>query len=88
MLKFGADLGGWGREAAGHWGPGGTKLGCPQDVLRRTPLYDFHLAKGGKMVTFAGWSLPVQYQDTHVDSHLHTRRHCSLFDVSHMLQVS
>lgn len=40
------------------------------------------------MVAFAGWSLPVQYRDSHVDSHLHTRRHCSLFDVSHMLQVS
>ncbi|XP_062970546.1 aminomethyltransferase, mitochondrial isoform X2 [Cynocephalus volans] len=39
------------------------------------------------MVAFAGWSLPVQYQDSHIDSHLHTRRHCSLFDVSHMLQT-
>uniref|UniRef100_A0A8D2DIB5 Aminomethyltransferase, mitochondrial n=1 Tax=Sciurus vulgaris TaxID=55149 RepID=A0A8D2DIB5_SCIVU len=63
-------------------------LSCAQDVLRRTPLYDFHLAHGGKMVAFAGWSLPVQYQESHVDSHLHTRRHCSLFDVSHMLQIS
>lgn len=69
-------------------GPGGFKSGCPQDVLRRTPLYDFHLAHGGKMVAFAGWSLPVQYRDSHVVSHLHTRQHCSLFDVSHMLQVS
>uniref|UniRef100_A0A7N5P096 Aminomethyltransferase n=1 Tax=Ailuropoda melanoleuca TaxID=9646 RepID=A0A7N5P096_AILME len=64
----------------------GRPLSCAQDVLRRTPLYDFHLAHGGKMVAFAGWSLPVQYRDSHVDSHLHTRRHCSLFDVSHMLQ--
>lgn len=38
------------------------------------------------MVAFAGWSLPVQYQDSHIASHLHTRHHCSLFDVSHMLQ--
>uniref|UniRef100_G1M1L7 Aminomethyltransferase n=1 Tax=Ailuropoda melanoleuca TaxID=9646 RepID=G1M1L7_AILME len=65
----------------------GRPLSCAQDVLRRTPLYDFHLAHGGKMVAFAGWSLPVQYRDSHVDSHLHTRRHCSLFDVSHMLQT-
>nr|XP_055238402.1 aminomethyltransferase, mitochondrial isoform X2 [Gorilla gorilla gorilla] len=57
------------------------------EVLRRTPLYDFHLAHGGKMVAFAGWSLPVQYRDSHTDSHLHTRQHCSLFDVSHMLQT-
>uniref|UniRef100_A0A8C5XTN1 Aminomethyltransferase n=1 Tax=Microcebus murinus TaxID=30608 RepID=A0A8C5XTN1_MICMU len=62
------------------------QLSCAQDVLRRTPLYDLHLAHGGKMVEFAGWSLPVQYRDSHVDSHLHTRQHCSLFDVSHMLQ--
>lgn len=65
----------------------GRPLSGSQDVLRRTPLYDFHLARGGKMVAFAGWSLPVQYQDSHIDSHLHTRRHCSLFDVSHMLQT-
>ncbi|XP_058298242.1 aminomethyltransferase, mitochondrial isoform X2 [Hylobates moloch] len=62
-------------------------LSCTQEVLRRTPLYDFHLAHGGKMVAFAGWSLPVQYRDSHTDSHLHTRQHCSLFDVSHMLQT-
>ncbi|XP_035886218.1 aminomethyltransferase, mitochondrial isoform X2 [Phyllostomus discolor] len=65
----------------------GRRSSGTQDVLRRTPLYDFHLAHGGKMVAFAGWSLPVQYRDRHVDSHLHTRRHCSLFDVSHMLQT-
>ena len=87
MLEFVIGLGGWGKETDGDWGPGGTKSGCLQDVLRRTPLYDFHLAHGGKMVAFAGWSLPVQYRDSHVDSHLHTRRHCSLFDVSHMLQT-
>uniref|UniRef100_A0A5F9DGF4 Aminomethyltransferase, mitochondrial n=1 Tax=Oryctolagus cuniculus TaxID=9986 RepID=A0A5F9DGF4_RABIT len=62
-------------------------LSSAQDVLHRTPLYDFHLAHGGKMVAFAGWSLPVQYQDSHMDLHLHTRQHCSLFDVSHMLQT-
>ncbi|XP_040263412.1 aminomethyltransferase, mitochondrial isoform X2 [Bufo bufo] len=39
------------------------------------------------MVEFAGWSLPVQYKDSHVASHLHTRQRCSLFDVSHMLQT-
>lgn len=39
------------------------------------------------MVPFAGWSLPVQYGRGHLESHLHTRRHCSLFDVSHMLQT-
>lgn len=68
----------------------GTEPAAPQDQdgLRRTPLHDFHLAHGGRLVAFAGWRLPLQYRDGHVDSHLHTRRHCSLFDVSHMLQVS
>ncbi|KAM4652383.1 aminomethyltransferase, mitochondrial [Discoglossus pictus] len=57
------------------------------DAPRRTALYDFHRDHGGKMVEFAGWSLPVQYKDSHMASHLHTRQHCSLFDVSHMLQT-
>uniref|UniRef100_A0A8C1LP16 Aminomethyltransferase n=2 Tax=Cyprinus carpio TaxID=7962 RepID=A0A8C1LP16_CYPCA len=52
-----------------------------------TPLYDFHRAQGGKMVEFAGWSMPVQYKDSHINSHMHTRQHCSIFDVSHMLQT-
>ncbi|XP_076985427.1 aminomethyltransferase, mitochondrial isoform X1 [Tamandua tetradactyla] len=65
----------------------GRLFSCAQDALYRTPLYDFHLAHGGKMVVFAGWSLPMQYQDSHTESHLYTRRHCSLFDVSHMLQT-
>ncbi|NXL13632.1 GCST protein, partial [Setophaga kirtlandii] len=38
-------------------------------------------------VPFAGWSLPLHYGQGHLQSHLHTRRHCSLFDVSHMLQT-
>ncbi|NWZ71567.1 GCST protein, partial [Acrocephalus arundinaceus] len=39
------------------------------------------------MVSFAGWTLPLHYGQGHLQSHLHTRRHCSLFDVSHMLQT-
>ncbi|XP_027059935.1 aminomethyltransferase, mitochondrial-like [Pocillopora damicornis] len=38
------------------------------------------------MVPFCGWSMPVQYKDGVLPSHLHTRQHASLFDVSHMLQ--
>lgn len=56
--------------------------------LKRTPLDALHRARGGRMVPFAGWSLPVQYGRGHLESHLHTRSHCSLFDVSHMLQVA
>ena len=45
--------------------------------LRRTPLYESHLALGGKMVPFGGWEMPVQYDKTAkgglLKSHLHTR---------------
>uniref|UniRef100_A0A8C4WAS7 Aminomethyltransferase, mitochondrial n=1 Tax=Gopherus evgoodei TaxID=1825980 RepID=A0A8C4WAS7_9SAUR len=51
------------------------------------PLHAFHRQQGGRMVNFAGWSMPVQYALSHLESHLHTRQHCSLFDVSHMLQT-
>lgn len=54
---------------------------------RRTALYDFHVKHGGRMVPFAGYSMPVQYEGLGIGaSHLHTRLHASLFDVSHMLQ--
>ncbi|KAJ3471028.1 hypothetical protein MRS44_001127 [Fusarium solani] len=55
--------------------------------LKKTPLYDLHVAKGGKLVPFAGYSLPVQYSDLSLaQSHHWTRNHASLFDVSHMVQ--
>ena len=57
-----------------------------QENLKKTPLYDFHLELGGKMVPFCDWSMPVQYKDGVLSSHLHTRQQASLFDVSHMLQ--
>ena len=42
-------------------------------VLKRTPLYDLHLAHGGKMVPFAGYEMPVQYPMGVLKEHLHTR---------------
>jgi len=55
---------------------------------KKTCLYDFHCAHGGKMVDFAGYLLPAQYKDLGIGpSHHHTRNHCSIFDVSHMLQT-
>ncbi|KAF5569642.1 glycine cleavage system T [Fusarium phyllophilum] len=55
--------------------------------LKKTPLYDFHVANGGKLVPFAGYSLPVQYSNLSLaQSHHFTREHASLFDVSHMVQ--
>ena len=54
----------------------------------RTALYDFHVAHKGKMVPFAGWMMPVQYDGLGaIASHLHCRENSSLFDVSHMLQT-
>ncbi|KAI1892919.1 hypothetical protein AGOR_G00138470 [Albula goreensis] len=58
-----------------------------EGALKKTELFDFHREHGGKMVEFAGWSMPVQYKDSHINSHMHTRQHCSIFDVSHMLQT-
>ncbi|MEC7764503.1 MAG: glycine cleavage system aminomethyltransferase GcvT [Pseudomonadota bacterium] len=55
--------------------------------LKRTPLYDLHVARGGKMVPFAGWEMPVQYPLGVMKEHLHTRAAAGLFDVSHMGQV-
>ena len=55
--------------------------------LRRTALYDLHLALGAKMVPFAGWEMPVQYPMGVMKEHLHTRTQAGLFDVSHMGQV-
>jgi aminomethyltransferase len=51
--------------------------------LQRTPLYDRHVALGAKMVDFAGWAMPVQY-DGLVAEHRRVRGAAGLFDVSHM----
>ena len=52
--------------------------------LKRTPLYDAHVAAGGTMVDFGGWEMPIQYPTGIVAEHLHTRKACGIFDVSHM----
>lgn len=51
--------------------------------LAKTPLHAWHQKHGGRLVDFAGWSMPVQYQSI-IDEHHATRRHATLFDVSHM----
>jgi aminomethyltransferase len=51
--------------------------------LATTPLHDWHRAHGGRLVEFAGWSMPVQYASI-VAEHLATRNQAALFDVSHM----
>lgn len=51
--------------------------------MRRTPLYDEHVALGGKVVDFHGWALPVQFAGI-IEEHHHTRAKAALFDCSHM----
>lgn len=55
--------------------------------LLKTSLYDLHVEKGGKLVDFAGYSLPVQYPSGIIKEHLHVRSKAGIFDVSHMGQV-
>jgi aminomethyltransferase len=55
--------------------------------LRRLGLHDLHLARGARMVPFAGYEMPVQYAAGVMAEHLHTRAAAGLFDVSHMGQV-
>lgn len=53
----------------------------------KTPLYDCHVQNRGKMVPFAGYFLPVQYETGVIGEHMAVRRAAGLFDVSHMGEV-
>jgi aminomethyltransferase len=55
-------------------------------ALKRTPLYDAHLAAGAKLVPFAGWEMPVSYEGVRAE-HLTVRSACGVFDVSHMGEI-
>lgn len=57
------------------------------DTLLKTPLYDLHVAAGGKMVPFAGYAMPVQYPLGVMKEHNFCREKAGLFDVSHMGQA-
>ncbi|MGM4988974.1 glycine cleavage system aminomethyltransferase GcvT [Tardiphaga sp. 841_E9_N1_2] len=57
-------------------------------TLKQTPLHALHVARGGKMVPFAGYDMPVQYATGVLREHLHTRAAAGLFDVSHMGQLT
>jgi aminomethyltransferase len=54
-----------------------------QETLRRTPLHDRHVALGARMVPFAGWEMPVQYEGV-IQEHRAVREGAGAFDVSHM----
>jgi len=51
--------------------------------MKRTPLYQEHLAAGARMVGFAGWEMPIHYSGI-IDEHFQVRKQCGVFDVSHM----
>jgi aminomethyltransferase len=54
--------------------------------LRRTPLFERHVAAGAKLVEFAGWEMPVEYAGVRPE-HMAVRQACGVFDVSHMGQI-
>jgi aminomethyltransferase len=56
------------------------------ETLRRTPLYDRHEAAGARLVPFAGWEMPVQYEGIRQE-HVNVRTNAGLFDVSHMGEI-
>jgi aminomethyltransferase len=55
-------------------------------TLRRTALFDRHVAAGAKLVDFAGWEMPVQYEGV-IAEHMAVRGACGIFDVSHMGEI-
>ena len=55
-------------------------------TLKRTPLYEAHVAAGAKLVPFAGWEMPVEYEGIRAE-HLEVRNSCGVFDVSHMGEI-
>ena len=52
--------------------------------MRRTPLYEAHVACGAKLVPFGGWEMPLNYESGTVAEHLACRTDAVMFDVSHL----
>ena len=50
---------------------------------KKTPLYDFHIDNGGRMMAFAGWEMPIQFKGL-VNEHFSVRQSAGIFDISHM----
>jgi aminomethyltransferase len=61
-------------------------MSSPPRTLRRTALFDAHVEAGAKLVEFAGWEMPVQYQGVR-EEHMAVRGACGIFDVSHMGEI-
>ncbi|MEW5862175.1 MAG: glycine cleavage system aminomethyltransferase GcvT [Pseudomonadota bacterium] len=58
----------------------------PEPVLRKTPLFEAHRARGARMTGFAGWQMPLHY-GSQIEEHHAVRRSAGVFDVSHMCAV-
>lgn len=58
----------------------------PHDQLKKTPLHSVHVSSGGRMVPFAGWEMPVEYNGL-VAEHNAVRNSAGIFDVSHMGEI-
>ena len=56
------------------------------DLIKSTPLGEWHKKHGARMVEYAGWEMPIQYTGIK-DEHLYTRNEASTFDVSHMGEI-
>jgi aminomethyltransferase len=56
------------------------------EALQRTPLHDRHVAAGARLVPFAGWEMPVQYEGIRAE-HEAVRERAGVFDVSHMGEI-
>ena len=61
-------------------------MSAAADTLRQSPLRDRHEAAGAKLVPFAGWEMPVQYEGVRAE-HVTVRTKAGMFDVSHMGEV-
>jgi aminomethyltransferase len=59
---------------------------APATPLRRTSLYEKHVALGARMAPFAGWEMPIQYEGV-IAEHLAVRGTAGVFDVSHMGEI-
>src|SRR3954463_14757571 len=75
-----------GRNGTGSVARARRPLTAAADTLRRTPLYDRHAAAGAKLVPFAGWEMPVQYEGIRQE-HVAVRTQAGVFDVSHMGEI-
>src|ERR671933_1266628 len=61
-------------------------MAAGSQTLKRTPLHDRHVAAGARLVPFAGWEMPVQYEGIRQE-HVAVRTHAGVFDVSHMGEI-